>query len=326
MKRKILVIGGAGYIGAHVVLELCDQDFDVTVFDNLSTGFKSNIDKRVNFVEGDILNNNDLENVFCEKFDAIFHFAALKSVEDSMHSPLDYSKVNIIGTINILNKMIEKNITNIIFSSTAAVYGSPQYLPINEQHSLEPINYYGFTKLEIEKIISWYGKLKGIHYSILRYFNAAGYDMQGRIKKIEKNPQNLLPIVMEVALGIRDSIDIFGNDYNTIDGTGIRDYIHVTDLANAHIYSLEYMTNNNENLTLNLATGEGYSVLDVIKIAEKITSKKIEYNIVERRDGDSSEIISESILAKEKINWECSYSNMEIILGSMWNVYSKIKK
>ena len=322
---KILVIGGAGYIGSHVTYELCDQGYDVTVFDNLSTGFKSNIDKRAKFIKGDIINKNDLEKIFINKFNAIFHFAALKSVGDSMCYPDKYLKVNLIGTINILNKMVEHNIRNIIFSSTAAVYGLPKYLPVNEKHSLEPINFYGFTKLEMERIISWFSRLKGIRFSILRYFNAAGYDIQGSIDKIEKNPQNLLPIVMETALGRKDLIEIFGNDYDTFDGTGIRDYIHVNDLAHAHIFSLKYIMKNNENLTLNLATGEGYSVLEVIKITEKITNKKIKYRVVDRRDGDPGELVAKSLLAKEKINWECSVSNMEAILSSMWNVYSKIK-
>ena len=177
--------------------------------------------------------------------------------------------------------------------------------------------------IEIERIISWYGKLKGIRFSILRYFNAAGYDMQGRIKKIEIKTQNLLPVVMEMASGIRDLIEIFGNDYNTVDGTGVRDYIHVNDLAYAHIASMEHMINSNENLKLNLATGKGYSVLEIISITEKITNKKIKFKVVGRRDGDPSTLVSKSILAKEKIDWECSLSDMETILSSMWNMYLK---
>ncbi len=320
---NVLVIGGAGYIGSHAVLELCVNAHDVTVFDNLSSGHLLNVDSRAEFIQGDILKNDDLNNVFNGKFEAVFHFAALKAAGESMLEPGKYATSNITGTINILNKMLENNMKYFIFSSTAAVYGMPEYLPVDEKHPINPINFYGYTKLAIENLLHWYSNLKGIRFGALRYFNAAGYDMQGRIKGLEKNPANLLPVVMESAIGIRDRMDIYGDDYNTPDGTGIRDYIHVNDLAIAHVRALNYIVENQENLTLNLATGKGYSVLEVIKNIQEIIGKKINYKIIDRRPGDPAELIAVSNLANEKLNWECKYSDINAILQSMWNVYSK---
>ena len=319
---NVLVIGGAGYIGSHAVLELCENEHDVTVFDNLSSGHLLNIDSQAEFIQGDILEKNDLENVFNEKFEAVFHFAALKAAGESMLEPGKYATTNITGTINVLNHMLENSISNFIFSSTAAVYGMPEYLPVDENHPIEPINFYGYTKLEIENLLHWYSSLKGIRFGALRYFNAAGYDINGRIKGIEKNPANLLPIVMETAIGKRESMDIYGDDYNTPDGTGIRDYIHVTDLATAHVQALNYIVENKENLTLNLATGKGYSVLEVIENIKEIIGKNIKYKIIDRRPGDPAELIAVSNLANEQLNWECKYSDINAILQSMWNVYS----
>ena len=320
---NVLVIGGAGYIGSHAVLELCENGHDVTVFDNLSSGHLLNVDSRAEFIQGDILKNDDLNNVFNGKFEAVFHFAALKAAGESMLEPGKYATSNITGTINILNKMLENNMKYFIFSSTAAVYGMPEYLPVDEKHPINPINFYGYTKLAIENLLHWYSNLKGIRFGALRYFNAAGYDMQGRIKGLEKNPVNLLPVIMDSAIGIRDTMDIYGDDYNTPDGTGIRDYIHVNDLAIAHVRALNYIVEKQENLTLNLATGRGYSVLEVIKNIQEIIGKNINYKIIDRRPGDLAELIAVSNLANEKLNWECKYSDINAILQSMWNVYSK---
>ncbi len=322
---NVLVIGGAGYIGSHAVLELCENGHSVAVFDNLSTGHLINIDSRAEFIQGNILNNDDLKDVFNGKFDAVFHFAALKAAGESMLEPGKYATSNITGTINILNQMVENNVTNFIFSSTAAVYGMPEYLPVDENHPVNPINFYGHTKLAIENLLHWYSKLKGIRFGALRYFNAAGYDINGRIKGLEKNPANLLPIVLETAIGKRDSMDIYGDDYNTPDGTGIRDYIHVNDLATAHLRTLNYIIKTKENLTLNLATGKGYSVLEVIEKMQEIIGKNINYKIIDRRPGDPSELIAVSKLANEYLNWKCNYSDIKTILQSMWDIYSQQK-
>jgi len=323
MNQEVLVIGGAGYIGSHIVLELCENDYDVTVFDNLSTGHEKNIDHRAELIQGDILNHNELSNIFKKKYTSVFHFAALKAAGESMLEPGKYAAANIIGTINILNQMVDNKVQNFVFSSTAAVYGMPEYLPVDENHPLKPINFYGFTKLEIERLLQWYSDLKGICFGALRYFNAAGYDTKGRIKGLEKKPANLLPIVMETALGKRDAMDVYGNDYTTSDGTGIRDYIHVNDLATAHVKVLDSLVEKKKNIIINLATGTGYSVLEVIQIAKEITGKEINYNIVERRPGDPAELIAVSKLAKDMIGWECEYSDMMTILQSMWGIYSR---
>ncbi|HIC38344.1 MAG TPA: UDP-glucose 4-epimerase GalE, partial [Candidatus Marinimicrobia bacterium] len=239
----------------------------------------------------------------------------------SMTDPEKYSRNNLNGTTNVLNAMMKHNVMTFVFSSTAAVYGYPEYLPVDEDHSLKPINYYGFTKLAIEEMLKWYDQLKGLKYAALRYFNAAGYDVQGRIHGLEKSPQNLLPIVMEVASGVRKSMDVFGDDYATKDGTGIRDYIHVNDLASAHVSALEYLQEN-DSFTINLAMGKGYSVKDVLAEAENVTGKKIKHSMVGRRPGDPPELIATSKQANELLNWEAKNSDLNTILKSMWNVYN----
>jgi len=316
-RANILVIGGAGYIGSHIVKALCDKRYSVTIYDNLSSGQKKNIDKRAKFYKGDILDKKSLDKIFSIKFHCVIHLAALKSAGESMIRPEKYSENNIVGTINILNTMVKHRVKNIIFSSSAATYGNPKYLPMDEKHPQEPENYYGYTKMEIERMLDWYSKLKGIHYAALRYFNAAGY---GSIKGLEKNPANLLPIVMEVAVGKRESMQVFGNDYETKDGTGVRDYIHVLDLADAHILAMQYITSGS-NLIINLASGKGYSVLDVISTAERITGKKILYDIAPRRAGDPAEVIASGDSAYKILGWRPIYSELDNIIRSMWNAY-----
>ena len=217
----------------------------------------------------------------------------------------------------MINKCVKAKIKKFIFSSTAAVYGFPNYLPINENHSLNPVNYYGFTKLVIENHLKWISNIHGLKIAILRYFNAAGYDASNRVLCKEINPQNLLPIVMEVACGQRSSMNVFGNDYNTNDGTCLRDYIHVNDLALGHVKAFEYLSNSDKIIT-NLATGNYHSVLDVINCAEKITGRKIKYEIVERREGDPDTLYASS---NNLLNLECKYSDLETIIKTMWKVY-----
>ena len=314
---KILVIGGAGYIGSHVTYELCDNGYDVTVLDNLSTGFIDNIDKRADFINDSFSNlqNSHLLN----DIDCIIHLAALKAAGESMDDPIKYSQHNLIDSINLINSCIENNVKSFIFSSSAAVYGNPKYLPIDEKHTTNPINYYGFTKLIIEKQLKWLSDLKGINVAFLRYFNAAGYDIQGRVRNKEKNPQNLLPIVMETASGIRKSMSVFGNDYNTPDGTCLRDYIHVNDLALGHVKAVEKLIDKKQ-ITTNLATGNSHSVLDVIKIAKKITNKEIKFEIVDRRPGDPDSLYAKS---NNILDYTNKYSDLKTIVKSMWDIYKK---
>tara|TARA_Y100001970_G_C14116199_1_gene793710 strand:- start:204 stop:1175 length:972 start_codon:yes stop_codon:yes gene_type:complete len=318
---NIIVIGGAGYIGSHVVNELIENDHCVTIFDNLSSGNKENIPENVEFILGDILNINDLENIFKNKYDIVMHFAAYKDAGESMINPFKYTENNMIGSLNILNMMDKFNIKNIIFSSSAAVYGYPLYIPLDDNHQTKPINFYGYSKLVVENLLNWYSKIKNIRYASLRYFNAAGYDIKKRIHSIEKETGNLLPIVMEVAINKRKNMEIYGNDYETKDGTCIRDYIHVNDLSSAHINAMEYIINDKKNIVCNLSTGIGYSVLEVISLAEKITGKKIDYRITNRRKGDPPILISKSNKALEILNWEPKYSSLDSILTSMWEQY-----
>ena len=235
--------------------------------------------------------------------------------------PEKYSVNNISGTINIINCTSKAGIKNIVFSSSAAVYGEPEYLPVDENHPLNPENYYGYTKLQIEGLLAWYDKLKGIRSASLRYFNAAGYDPKGRISGLERNPANLLPVIMETAVGIRKKIDIFGNDYPTPDGTCIRDYVHVTDLADAHFLCMKYLMKENKSLTLNLGSDSGISVLEMIEKARKITGKPIPSEIAPRRAGDPVKLVAKSEKAIKMVGWQAKNSNADILISSSWEVY-----
>jgi len=316
---KVLVTGGAGYIGSHVVLALCEEGNNVVVLDDLSTGNREAVDKRALFIQGSTLNDDDLSKGLND-VDAVIHLAAFKAAGESMIHPEKYSYNNITGTITLLNAMVKQGVNKFIFSSTAAVYGYPKYLPLDENHPLEPINYYGFTKLEIERILKWYGELKGLRFAALRYFNAAGYDSLRRITSLENNPENLIPIVMEVASGRRQKMEVFGDNYDTDDGTGVRDYIHVTDLASAHVKCIEYL-NENTSLTVNLATGESHSVFDVINLAKEISGKDIPFDIVDRRPGDPAKLYAGTNRAFESLNWEPKYSDLKTLLKTTWKVY-----
>jgi len=321
---NILIIGGAGYIGSHVTREFLDKNCNCAVYDNLSSGLRENLFTEAKFIYGDI---HDYQSLLAAmksvKFDALIHLAASKAAGESMLNPEKYSRNNIIGTLNILNAACEAGIKNIVFSSSAAVYGEPQYLPIDEKHPTNPENYYGFTKLEIERFLSWYDKLKNFRYANLRYFNAAGYDVKGRIKGLEQNPANLLPVIMETACGMRKEMQVFGNDYDTPDGTCIRDYIHVSDLASGHFMALEYIIKNNKSITVNLGSEKGFSVTEIIETARKITGKPIPAKITDRRPGDPAKLTASASLAKELFGWQACYSCLETLIKTSWGAYSK---
>jgi UDP-glucose 4-epimerase len=318
---RILVIGGAGYIGSHVARAFLDRGDEVTVFDNLSSGCRENLFGNAAFVRGDILDYPLLSNTMRSGFDAIIHLAALKAAGESMTAPEKYSVNNISGTINLLNAASETRIPCIVFSSSAAVYGAPKYVPVDEEHPTEPINYYGFTKLEIERFLAWYEQLRGIRFAALRYFNAAGYDLAGRIKGLEKNPQNLLPIVMEVAAGMRPSLSIFGDDYDTEDGTGVRDYIHVSDLAAGHLLAFDHILKHNESITVNLGSENGISVKSMLATARRITGHAIPATVVGRRPGDAAVMLASSEKAGKVLGWKAHSSSCETLVQSTWNVY-----
>ena len=318
---KVLVIGGAGYIGSHVVKEMTRAGHKVTVFDNLSSGLRCNLFPENDFIYGNILIPADLEAAFSQGFDAFVHLAAFKAAGESMIAPEKYSVNNITGTINIMNAAVKFGCKKMIFSSSAAVFGAPEYLPMDEDHPKNPENYYGFTKLEIERFMAWYDQLRGMRFAALRYFNAAGYDPEGQIRGLEQKPQNLLPRVMEVAAGMQDKIKIFGTDYDTRDGTCIRDYVHVTDLARAHVMALDYITKNDKSLTVNLGTEKGTTVKEIVEAARRITGKPIPSEDVERRPGDPACLYATSKRAKELLGWEPKYSDVDTLVKTTWEVY-----
>lgn len=322
---KIFVIGGAGYIGSHVVRALLDSYHEVTVYDNLSSGKKENLFDEADFIKGDVLDWVLLENTMKRGFDGLIHLAALKAAGESMFEPEKYSVNNINGAIHILNAASKLKVRYFVFSSTASVYGNPQYLPIDEKHPTNPENYYGFTKLEIERLLGWYDRLRGIKYASLRYFNAAGYDLKGRCRGLEENPQNLLPIIMEAAAGMRNKVPIFGEDYDTRDGTGLRDYIHVSDLAEAHVAALNYLKRNKVSLMVNLGSENGVTVKEMLESARKITGKPIPVETVGRREGDPATVLASSEFAKEKLSWTPKHSDVKTLISSTWEVYKDIK-
>ena len=318
---NILVIGGAGYIGSHVTQEFLERGHRVTVYDNLSSGLRENLFPSAEFIHGDIHDYPALVQTMQGGFDALIHLAASKAAGESMLKPEKYSRNNITGTLNIINAASETGIKNIVFSSSAAVYGEPEYLPIDEQHPTRPENYYGFTKLEVERFLGWYEKLRGIRYACLRYFNAAGYDVKGTIKGLEQNPANLLPVIMEAACGMRKELQIFGDDYDTPDGTCIRDYIHVSDLAIGHAAALDYISKNGKSLIVNLGSENGSSVTEVLETARRITGQPVPAKTVGRRPGDPAKLTASSAYAHEVLGWKARYSDMETLIKTSWEAY-----
>lgn len=319
----ILVIGGAGYIGSHVVKALLNSDHKVSVYDNLSTGLEVNYFKDADYTVGDILDYPALYKAMSRNVDAVIHLAAKKAVGESMENPEKYALNNIAGAINVLNAMSACDVKRLVFSSSAAVYGEPLYLPMDEKHPLNPMSFYGFTKYDMEKYFEWYDRLKGIKYVSLRYFNAVGYDEDGDVRGLENNPQNLLPIVMEVANGSREKMKIFGNDYPTRDGTCIRDYIHVTDLGTAHAAAISYLGKAEESQVFNLGTSEGISVLEMVNKTEELIGRKINYEFAPRRPGDPAVITASAEKAAKVLGWKAEHSAVENIILSTWQVYKR---
>lgn len=319
---KILVVGGAGYIGSHVAREFLDSGHEVTVFDDLSTGRRENLFPEARFVEGNLHQYPTLLRAM-EGQDATIYLAAAKAAGESMLKPEKYSVQNICGAVNMVNAAVEAGVEKLVFSSSAATYGAPRYLPIDEKHPTEPENYYGFTKLEIERILGWYDELKGLRYAALRYFNAAGYDTKGRISGLEVNPGNLIPRVMEVAIGMKGELEVYGSDYDTPDGTCIRDYVHVNDLARGHVAALGWIAKNDRSLVANLGSGKGLSVLEIIEAARRITGRPIPVKMSGRRPGDPACLYASSALAKELLGWEARDSSAEVLLETTWAAYKK---
>lgn len=321
---RVLVTGGAGYIGSHIVLELMELGHEIIIVDDMQKGNEANLFPGNEFIKGEIQDPEILKKAFSKKVDAVFHFAAWKAAGESMTDPLKYTMNNLNGTFTLLNAMVNYGCQYFVFSSSAAVYGAPKYLPIDENHPLQPENYYGYTKLCIEENLEWFDKLKNLKSARLRYFNAAGYDPKGRIKGLEKTPANLLPIIMESASGMRNGFEIYGDDYETEDGTCVRDYIHVSDLAKAHVLALNYIMSNNQSLTVNLGSESGYSVKEMTDLSEKVVGKQIPHKTAPRRLGDPAKLLASSKKARELLNWKPIYSDAETLLSSMWNLYKNL--
>ncbi len=321
---KILIIGGAGYIGSHQVKMMCELGYDVVVVDNLSTGFKNAIDKNATFRYGDIRNFEFIKSVLIEEeIEAVIHFAALSLVGVSTTIPLDYYDNNVYGMQVLLKAMAEANVNKIVFSSTAATYGDVKDMPINENVPENPVNPYGETKLAMEKMIKWSEKAYGIKYIALRYFNAAGAHPDGTIGENHNPETHLIPLVLQVALGQREKLSVYGNDYDTKDGTCLRDYIHVLDLCNAHVLALEALVNGHKSDIYNLGYSEGTSVLEIINETEKVTGCKINYTIENRRAGDPAKLIAGNEKIINDLGWEPKYNDLGLIIKSAYNYYKK---
>lgn len=315
----VLVLGGAGYIGSHTVYELIDKGKDVVIADNLETGHAEAVHPKARFYNGDIRNKEFLDDLFKkEKIDAVIHFAANSLVGESMTNPLKYYDNNLYGTMVLLKSMVENNVKKIVFSSTAATYGEPESIPILEIDKTEPTNTYGETKLSMEKMFKWVSKAHDLRYVSLRYFNACGAHISGKIGEDHSPESHLIPLILQVPNGKREAISIFGEDYQTKDGTCIRDYIHVTDLAQAHILAVKYLNEGNESNIFNLGNGIGFSVKEVIDTARKVTGHPIPAVISPRRAGDPAQLIASSDKAKSVLGWKPEHAELEKIIETAW--------
>lgn len=316
---RLLVLGGAGYIGSHTAVELLDRGHEVVIADNLITGYKQAVPKEAVFYQGDIRDYEFLNNLFKkEKIDAVIHFAAFSLVGESVTNPLKYYENNLYGTKVLLQAMIDNNVDKIVFSSTAATYGEPENIPILESDRTCPTNPYGETKLAMEKMMKWSANAYQLRYVSLRYFNACGAHKSGKLGEAHNPESHLIPLVLQVPNGKRESVSIYGTDYDTPDGTCIRDYIHVTDLAEAHILAVEYLMKGGESNVFNLGNGVGYSVREVIETARKVTGHPIPAVEIPRRAGDPARLVASGEKAKTVLGWEPKITSLEDIIRSAW--------
>lgn len=315
---NVLVVGGAGYIGSHMVKELINNGFNVTTLDNLSTGHRYAVTGGT-FIQGDLSDRNLLDRIFSEKtVDAVMHFAAFSLVGDSVSDPVAYYRNNFSGTLSLIDAMLHHGVQRFIFSSTAAVYGEPETVPIPESHPCAPTNPYGASKLAVERLLSDCEKAHGLRYMSLRYFNAAGADASGKIGEQHARETHLIPLVLQTALGKRRHIDIYGTDYKTPDGTCLRDYVHVTDLATAHLLALSALLEGGESGIYNLGNSRGHSVREVIELSREITGKEIPVRDADRRPGDPAVLVADSEKIRSRLGWRPQYEALENIIESAW--------
>ena len=320
---KILVLGGAGYIGSHTVHELIDSGFDVVIADSLETGHREAVNPKAVLYAGDIRDRAFIDSVFeREPIDAVVHFAAYSLVGESMTDPLKYYGNNVGGTQVLLTSMVAHHVDKIVFSSSAATYGEPVHTPIRETDPLEPTNTYGATKVAMEQMFKWTARAHGLRYVSLRYFNACGAIPGGFIGEDHRPESHLIPIILQAANGTRPNISVYGTDYPTRDGTCVRDYIHVCDLAQAHVLALHYLLNGGGSDIFNLGNGIGFTVLEVLKAAEKVVGHPIPTVLAGRRAGDPAALVASSDKAKAVLDWKPQYADIETILETAWKWHS----
>lgn len=316
---SILVLGGAGYIGSHTVYKLIDEGFDVVVADNLQTGHVEAVHSDARFYQGDIRDGEFLDEVFGrEKIDGVVHFAANSLVAESMRAPLQYYNNNLYGTMVLLEAMVRNGVNNIVFSSTAAVYGEPERVPIMEDDKTQPTNVYGETKLAMENMIRWTAQAHGLKYVALRYFNACGAHVSGQIGEDHSPESHLIPLVLQVPNGKRDKIFMFGDDYPTADGTCVRDYIHVTDLAQAHVLAMKRLLDGGESDVFNLGNGVGFSVAEIVERARAVTGHPIPAVVEARRPGDPAVLIASNEKACKELGWKPEFDDIDTIIRTAW--------
>lgn len=316
---NILVTGGAGYIGSHVVEELKTKQITPIVYDNFSTGHADAVPEDVQLIQGNIHDRNFLEHVLGEyEIDGVMHFAASSQVGESMQDPAKYYFNNVAGTLSLLNAMRSAGVDCLVFSSTAAVYGEPERVPITEDMPLQPTNVYGWTKRMIEKMLEDYSRAYELRYVALRYFNAAGASLLGNIGEDHRPESHLIPLILQAALGKRESVSIFGTDYPTADGTCIRDYIHVKDLASAHVLAMQHLQGGGESKFYNLGTENGFSVREIIQVVQQVTGRNFTVIEAARRPGDPAKLIASSEKIKKELHWQPQYSNIQRIVSTAY--------
>lgn len=316
---KILIVGGAGYIGSHMVKYLAKAGHTPVVLDDLSAGYRDAVVSGVRLVEGNIGDAALLHDLFArERFDAVMHFASWIQVGESVREPAKYYRNNVANTLTLLDAMVAHEVRHFIFSSTAAIFGEPEYTPIDEAHPKQPINPYGRTKLMVEQVLADYDAAYGLKATCLRYFNAAGADPENEMGERHDPETHLIPLVLQAASGRRESIPVFGADYDTRDGTCVRDYIHVWDLAEAHLLALERMRETGQSAAYNLGNGEGYSIREVIDTARQVTGRGINVVTAERRPGDPAVLVADATRAREELGWQPRYADLATIVAHAW--------
>ncbi|MEI8143301.1 MAG: UDP-glucose 4-epimerase GalE [Candidatus Berkelbacteria bacterium] len=320
---KILVTGGAGYIGSHTVKELLKKGHEVIIFDSLENGFRDAV-VGGKLIEGDLRNKKDIEDVFDKhKIEAVIHFAAYASVPDSVADPAKYFENNLCGGLNLLNAMLKANVKKLVFSSTAAVYGEPKAIPIKEDDPKDPTSPYGLSKLQFEQILEWYDRAYDFRYVAVRYFCAAGADPEGQIGENHMPETHVIPMAIYTALGKREVFKIYGDDYNTPDGSGVRDFIHVVDLANIHIRALQYLREDGKSDAFNCGIKKGYSVRQIVNKVEEISGKKVNTTIEPRRAGDPATLVADPSKIIAKFDFEQKFSDLDTIIKTSWNWFAK---